>query len=443
MESKIHRKLASSISRAVDERAGEIIEFTRNLLRIPTENHPPSGDERLGQEFLAEELSRLGMDIDMFQPDEVPGLTDHPAYHPTGSSTVRHEFAGRPNLVGRLRGRGEGRSLILAGHMDVVPPGNLANWSHDPWGAEMDEHGRIYARGAVDMKGPLAAMAMAVRVLKELGILLKGDLILESVVDEEFGGGNGTLATILRGYRADAVLSGEPSSLAVCPTTLGCVSLSFTMKGVSAHGYEQWKGINAVDGGVFFQRQLPRWHARRNARASAFPLLARRKIPLPLLTRSFLAGANLGGAAIPDTCEIRLWLGVAPGERWSDMEAEIREFVQEVATDPEWPLPEAPAFSRMGRFLEASEIDPGHPFSRLVGECCEAASGEPPRYECGTSGDLFIYTNYGHMDGLICGPGDLFLAHGPDEYIAVHDLLQAVKTYALVACEWCGVEAGA
>ena len=322
--------------------------------------------------------------------------------------------------------------------MDVVSPGNPGAWTHDPWGAELDEAGRIYARGAVDDKGPLAAMVMAVKILKDLGVGLDGDLILESVVDEEFGGGNGTLSTILRGYTADAVISGEPSSLAVCPTTFGCVSVSFTMEGVRAHGIEQWKAINPIDGGALLHQAVPIWHARRNERAARYPLLAKRPVPLPLLTRAILAGANIGGATIPPTCEVLLWLGIAPGERWPDVEREAEQFAREVADDPRWRLPGPASASRMGRFLEASQIELDHPLSVAMSESVAVAGGKPAAFECGASGDLFIYTNYGMMPGLICGPGSLFMAHGADEHITVPELLQAVKTYALAICGWCG-----
>jgi acetylornithine deacetylase len=425
---------------AVDNSTDSIIEFTRELLRIPTQNIPPTGDEALGQEYVLNEFRNLELNVDVFQPDEIEGLYEHEAYHPTGSSSIAHEYSGRPNVVARWAGTGlgNGRSLIMAAHMDVVPPGDPQAWSHNPWGAELDDEGRIFARGAVDNKGPMSAMIMATRILKNLGVVLDGDLTLQSVVDEEFGGGNGTLATILRGYSADGVISVEPSDMAVCPSTFGCVSISFTMEGIPAHGTEQWKSINPIDGAALLHQALSDWRAERNQRVRSHPLLAKKRIPLPLLTRAIMAGADLGGASIPRLCEVIAWLAVAPGEVWSELENETLQFAAEITKRAEWPLPAEPKVQRLGRFLEGTEIPGDHPLCKTVERNISMITGERAQLECGTSGDLYLYTNHGGIPGIILGPGKLSLAHGIDEYISVADLLFAVKVYALTIYDWCG-----
>ncbi|MBM4029401.1 MAG: M20/M25/M40 family metallo-hydrolase, partial [Planctomycetes bacterium] len=219
----MNAELQSDILQRIQARREAIIAFTQALLRIPTANTPPSGNEKPAQAFLAEKLAGLGFEVDLFCLDEVPGLTSHPAYRVGGSVEIARDYRDRPDLAAVWKGRGRGPSLIVASHVDVVPPGDPAQWRYDPWSGTRTE-GRIYARGAIDAKGPLAAAVMAMACLREMGLALDGDLIFQSFVDEEYGGGNGALATILRGYRADGALMLEPTDLVVCPATYGCQS---------------------------------------------------------------------------------------------------------------------------------------------------------------------------------------------------------------------------
>lgn len=167
----------------VESKRNEIIELTRSLVRIPS----VAGEEANCQDFVLDRLRRLGARLDVWEP-KISELKDHPAY----SDVEKYEepklrsYEGRPNVVATFQGSGGGKSLVLNGHVDVVPSGPREMWTHDPWGGEVEE-GRLYGRGAVDMKGGLAAMIAAGQVIAEDGVSLRGNLILESVVDEEPG----------------------------------------------------------------------------------------------------------------------------------------------------------------------------------------------------------------------------------------------------------------
>ena len=143
-------------------------------------------------------------------------------------------------MVGILEGEGKGRSLILNGHVDTVPPGDTTLWKHNPFGGEI-EGDRIFGRGSVDMKGGISAMIMAVKFIKEAKIRLKGDIILQCVVDEE-GGGNGTLACVDRGYKADAAIVTEPTNLKIMIAHRGAMHLRVKVKGKSTHACFRWEG---------------------------------------------------------------------------------------------------------------------------------------------------------------------------------------------------------
>ncbi|MCK5094995.1 MAG: M20/M25/M40 family metallo-hydrolase, partial [Spirochaetes bacterium] len=181
------------ISEAVNGRKNEIIDFCRDLIKIPS----ISGDEGDIQKFVAEHLRNMGLKVRVWEPD-ISKMKDHPEYVDTGK-----DYTNRPNVVGIHKGRG-GRSLLLNGHTDVVTPEPLNKWTHDPWGAELSE-GRIYGRGACDMKGGVAGMIKALEILLDLDLTPAGDITLEMVVDEE-PSGNGTLASLIEGNNADAAV---------------------------------------------------------------------------------------------------------------------------------------------------------------------------------------------------------------------------------------------
>ena len=179
------------LSPYVEERADQLVAIVRDLVRIPSENRAPRGAELGCQEYLAARLRLAGWEPKLYTPLEAPGIEDHPLYWPG------RDYARRPNLGAIHRGAGGGRSLVLSGHMDTVPAGS-APWTHPPFSGHV-EGNRLYGRGSVDMKAGIASNLFVVEALSELGIELAGDLTFESVVDEEFGGVNGTLAGRLMG----------------------------------------------------------------------------------------------------------------------------------------------------------------------------------------------------------------------------------------------------
>jgi acetylornithine deacetylase len=174
---------------------------------------PPGGAEQACQEYLAGVLRGLGWETRLYRPDEVPGATEHPLWWPG------RDYGSRPNLGARRKGAGGGRSLVLSGHADTVPRGTQP-WTRDAFGGEVDGN-RLYGRGSNDMKAGLAINLFVAEAIGRLGLEPAGDLIFESVVDEEFGGVNGTVAGRLAGYNGDAAVIAEPSFLRICAAQRG------------------------------------------------------------------------------------------------------------------------------------------------------------------------------------------------------------------------------
>jgi len=173
---------------------------------------PPDGHETAAQKVLARTLRRHRVDVELY---DVGFLVR--SRHPFVRRDRR--YRGRHNLVARLPGTGRGRSLLLSGHMDTVPAGHQP-WTGSPWSGVI-RRGRLYGRGSWDMKGGLAAQAAVAVALQRAGLRPGGDLLVESVVDEEFAGGGGTLAGRLRGDRADACAIAEPTNEAVLRASRG------------------------------------------------------------------------------------------------------------------------------------------------------------------------------------------------------------------------------
>src|SRR5581483_10394096 len=203
-----HARLAQSLDQALHYHEALLVNTLAELVRTPSENLPPRGGEKACQMRIGEWLRELGIEPDIYELAAVPELLGHKEYWPG------RDYANRPNVNGVLQGAGGGRSLILSGHVDTVPADSPVPWKYPPFGASV-EGGRLFGRGAWDMKAGVAMNLAVLRALRQSGIVLSGDLIFESVVDEEFGGVNGTLAARLRGYNAEAAVIGEPTSLRI------------------------------------------------------------------------------------------------------------------------------------------------------------------------------------------------------------------------------------
>src|SRR5262245_55573961 len=167
------KEIEERVARLTGSLRERVVTTVRELVQIPSENTPPSGDELGCQQYVERRLRDLGIESEMYYLSEVPGVREHPAFRQD------RDYAGRPNVAAVWRGAGGGRSLLLSGHIDTVPRGS-APWSRDPFGGTIEEN-RLYGLGSNDMKGGIAAMLVAVEALKEAGVKLSGDLRFETI----------------------------------------------------------------------------------------------------------------------------------------------------------------------------------------------------------------------------------------------------------------------
>jgi acetylornithine deacetylase len=417
-----------------------LVDLTQRLVRIPSVNPKFALDPAINREadvqtLIEGELSTLGFGTERW--DALPG---------------------RPNIVGDVAGSEE-KSLILCGHIDVVPVGDASRWTVDPFGGEV-RNGRLYGRGAVDMKGGVAACLAAARAIRKLGIELEGRLSIHTVVDEE-AGGFGAMDAVRRGKLAKAVLVAEPTWGDVLPAEGGLEWARVTIRGRTAHSAWRYNeiypqrhepgrlepGVNAIELATRFLDALRHYESNRT-RAASHPLL-----PVGMNTINvgvMRAGAGLGAdglpvimtnpAIIPDVAVIDLDMKFLPTENSADYRRDFEAFVHHFAQTDMWLRANPPTieWELGGLHFPPLNTPVDHPLVKSLVRHKTALGGKPEIKGFVAVCDAAHYAGAG-VDGVIFGPsGDGF--HGDDEYVDIGSMVDTAKVIAASVIDWCGVK---
>ncbi|MDX0012638.1 ArgE/DapE family deacylase [Sinorhizobium meliloti] len=407
----------------IDSSRDHAVKFLQDMVAIPS----VTGDEAAIQRFMNDYLTGIGLDVDMWETDWEE-LKNHPGYRP-----VARGYEGRPNIVATLKGTGGGRSLLLNGHTDVIPVGNGEGWSDDPWSAKI-ENGRIYGRGSCDMKSGVASHVLAVQYLKELGLTPKGDVLINIVIDEEVSG-HGTLDTVIRGYKADAGISGETSDLHVQPACIGRIWFEIEIHGKPAGIQQRYLGISGIALGRKIVEAVQELEDHRVATVK-HPLYPSAIDSLPCIIGSFQAGNY--PSAFPASALLKGSIGTVPGEDHEGVKRSlVRKIAECVAEDP-WMKDHPPVVRFVGYDAEASEIPRDHAIVGTVGSVYTELTGKEPIIS-GRQGaaDTRFLNSYGETPTVIFGPGSTAIMHANDEYVSIDDYLTAIKVMALSIYDWC------
>lgn len=420
----------------VDAHRADVVEVAQSLVRIPSENKQPHGYEKDCQMFVAGFLRDLGCRVDVFTPLEVEGLTAHSAYWPG------HDYTDRPNVVGVLTphsggavGMGSGRrSLLFTGHIDVVPAAGQGRYG---WWDGTVAGGALYGRGANDMKGGIASYLVAARCVRELGLELKGDLILETVVDEEFGGAHGTLACRLRGYNADLAILPEPNNMLISTAHRGGQQFRlFTCTEGAGMGFGEVNLPDPISALGHLLAALDRYNQERQTRPKpkgfendTFPLM-------PYVVR---AGEVLPwgtGEAIPEAAWVEFWIEIPPGVTEDELQAELNGVVARAAEATPTLQRVTTRWEKRTRFLAGSSMAEHHPVVGMLADNLRSVTGEPPAFgPAPFACDGFIFNLHSPTPVVVLGPRGVN-AHAPDEWVSVEDLVTLTKTYALTIAGW-------
>lgn len=369
-----------------------LIDLTRQLIRIPTEN--PPGNEEEAFQYLIPLLTKMDFRIRTPRSPE-----------------------GRVNLIAEKRWGKGGRRLVFNGHLDVVPAGDLGGWRRQPFGGDIFK-GRIYGRGASDMKGGIASFLHAIDMLVRSDVQFnRGTLLLHLVSDEESHGhqGMGFLSQRER-IRGEAVIVGEPTNLDLVIAQKGALWLKISTFGRSAHGSRPHRGVNAIEKMMALIDRL-----NSISLFQEHPLLGRPTLNI---------GTIQGGTKInmvPDRCEIEVDRRLLPGEKKGEVIREIRSALRSLqANDPLFRY-RIEAID----YAEPSEISPEEEIVRVGLEAGREVLGRRPKVR-GFSGftDGRFYVNQFRIPTLIFGPGETDQSHTTDESVSVEALVQAARIYA-------------
>lgn len=425
--------LQRTLTDYVEKRQDHLIEITRELIRRPSENTPPRGAEGVCQSWIAKRLADCGLQPDLYRLSEVRGLEEHRLYHPG------RDYTGRPNLGARRKGAGGGRSLLLSGHVDTVPRGTQP-WTRDPFGGEV-EGNRIFGRGANDMKAGVAASLFVMESVAELDLALAGDLLFETVVDEEFGGANGTLAGRLRGFNADAAILSEPSSLRICPAQRGGRTAHITF-----HASGGILGDGRFPSGVVpqltqFLSNLGAFASQRTAHAPPHDMYKGLVDPVPVsVTKVVTSPWGFGEpVTVPETAQVELYWQLMPGETQTEVEDEFFAWLRNMVGGAPEIFPAMPEVSLPFRWLPGSSISRLEPVVQELAACAKTVLGAEPVI-AGIEGpcDMFIFQREFGIPTVLWGAkgGN---THAADEYVEIDSLVSAAKTLLLFVAEWCGI----
>jgi acetylornithine deacetylase len=404
----------------------QLIADIQALVRIPS----ITGSEEAVASWAADALRGLGLAVEVVTPDPAAIRAD-PAW--PGEEMPRSTL---PVVIGRA-GVAGGRRLILSGHLDVVPPGDPSTWTLDPWAAEIRD-GRLYGRGACDMKGGVAAILATVRSLASGpgGLAgLAGELLVVLVPSEE-DGGQGTLAAIRAGAVGDLAVITEPSQLDVVVAHAGAITFRLTVPGRAAHASQRREGVSALDKLFVLARALEADERDRNE-AETDPLMTALGLPYPTII-GIVEGGEWASTVLDRVVAYGRY-GVRLGQTPADAEADLRAAVAAACMADAF-LRDHPATVEItgGRFGSA-RVASDHPLPVGLAAAAERVSGRRPALLGEPYGaDMQMFVNHGDTPCVIFGPGDVRVAHSADEFVP----LDEVETCARVLVEWVRSEIG-
>ena len=403
----------TDVKEAIGSLRDELYQLALELVRTPS----VTGDEDTAQDMLAGRLRDWDVDVDLWTIES--GVTSHRAYCDDGLPVERK------NLVARWGPVDDTAALILNGHIDVVPPGEREQWDADPFDARIHQDA-LHGRGSCDMKGGLAACCIAVRAAMKLGIEPKRSILVQSVIGEETGG-LGTLAAIERGYRADAAVIAEPTSLEMCPVQAGALSFRLHVPGKAAHGAMRTWGVSAVEKFWPVFRKLEAFEKQRH-HGFQHPFYEDGQLVAPLSVGKLHAGN--WPSTVPEELVAEGRFGIFPGE---DCDAARRAFetvVRSAGDDDDW-LSEHPVGVEWfeGQFEPGETATDASILEELESCHHELLGNQPKTHGVSYGSDLRLFTRYADMPAVLYGPGDVALAHAANEWLPLNELVHAAEVF--------------
>jgi acetylornithine deacetylase len=417
---------ATAVLQRLDELAPAMVEDIRDLVRIPSVGGTDAENE--AQAAMAHRFERGGLEVDHWRID-LDEVTAHPDF--PGVEVDRREAWG---LVGRLPGTGDGPTLLLNGHIDVVPTGDPAAWAGDPYSGDLVD-GRIHGRGTADMKAGLLAAHWAVQAVVASGVRLRGDVLVAPVQGEE-DGGLGTFALLQRGWTADACIIPEPTDLDVVPANAGALTFRLRIHGLATHAARRAEGVSTIDKLVPVLTALAELERERHQEVD--PLAERWALAHPLSLGTVHAGD--WASSVPDLLVAEGRMGVAIGEAVEDARASLEGAVAIACEHDPWLRDHPVEVEWWGGQFASGRLPAGSDLVERMQRAHRLAggAGDQEVYGAPYGSDLRLLTGLGGIPTVQYGPGDVQLAHGPHESVPVDEVVTAARTLAVLILDVCG-----
>ncbi|GAB5468692.1 MAG: ArgE/DapE family deacylase [Rhodospirillales bacterium] len=420
--------LTQDLLAAVDAAFDRQVEVTRDLVRHPSLR----GQEHTAQEFMHQAMAERGYAMDRWRLDP-DAMKDHPGFSP-----VKVSYDNAINVVGtHTPKQATGRSLVLNGHIDVVPTGPLDMWRRPPFEPHVEE-GWLYGRGSGDMKAGLVSNLFALDALRSLDLQPAATVYVQSVTEEECTG-NGALACHLRGYRAEAAVIPEPEDDMLVRANTGVIWFQVKIRGEPVHVREASSGSNAILAAYRVIEQLKALEATWNSRKAEVPYFA--EVPKPInINIGKIAGGDWA-SSVPAWCTLDVRAAIYPGVEPRQAAAEIEAAVLAAGRSDPFLANNPPEVVYNGFFAEGYILEEGSAAeATLAGAYAQVHGGR----------DLQSFVTPGYLDGrvfviydgipcLVYGPYSENI-HGFNERVSLDSLRRVTKTLALFVASWCGVE---
>jgi acetylornithine deacetylase/succinyl-diaminopimelate desuccinylase len=385
----------------------EVEKLVKDLVRIPSHSGVPTQEKEVAV-FLKDFLTKHGI-----------------------TAKLRNAEKDRPNVIAIIEGDGNGKSLMLNGHTDTVPPFNM---DIPPFSPKVDK-GRLYGRGALDMKGGLGAIAMTLVAIRRSRVKLAGDLIMTAVVGEERKS-EGTEDIVLNGPHADMGIVGEPTDLEIQPTHRGLEWLEVHFYGKAAHGGQAERGVNAITMASKFIHAvdcdlLPRLRERKSKYTQP-----------PTLNLGVISGGQQP-SSVADHCVVKIDRRWVPEENLQKVFTEIYDLFDKVKKeDPSFKAKLIRDPANMKTMTHTPNVVPrGHQVVRSLEGAVRAVTGKPAKVTSfwGWT-DAALFTHFAKTPTVVFGPGGAG-AHAKVEYVLTDDLARCMQVYGMVALDVCGTQA--
>jgi acetylornithine deacetylase len=419
--------LKARLEAAIDANWDRQVAWLKQLVSFPSLR----GREGPCQDWIARDFSARGWSVDRYTLDEV-GMDHLPGHSPVMDT----DYTRAVQVVATVRPpETKGRSLILQGHVDVVPAGPAEMWTHPPFDPVVRD-GFLYGRGANDMKQGVSSMVFAMDALRTAGLAPTADVYVQTVTEEECTG-NGALSTLARGYRAEACLIPEPTANILSRASVGVMWFRLRVRGVPVHVATAQTGSNAIMSAYVLIQALYGLTARINERAKTHEWY--REVEDPVKFNPGVIRGGDWGSSTPAWCEVDCRIGLLPGTTLEEARAEVLRTVAEAAGADNFLANNPPEVIWNGFQADAHVLQPGSEAEDALGRAHEQILGSkmPARLSTAVNDTRFYDLYYG-VKALCYGPGGEG-SHGFDERADLATLKRTTLVIATFIADWCGV----